>query len=75
MSAFGAPDDVPTTDQVRFALVDCDDPAAAVRRLGGHVVTEPAMSAPGRAAVATGDRGARFSLIDLDRRAGPIPGR
>ena len=71
----GAPDDTPTAYQVYFAVGDCDDAAAAVRRLGGQVLAEPAESPFGRSAAVADDQGARFSVIDLDRRAEPISGQ
>ncbi|BBA97903.1 putative hydroxylase [Actinacidiphila reveromycinica] len=70
--------DAPEEDpgyQVYFAVGDCDDAAATVRRLGGQVLAGPAESPYGRTAVVADDQGARFAVIDLERRSDGTPGR
>jgi predicted enzyme related to lactoylglutathione lyase len=59
--------------QVYFAVADCDDAAATVRRLRGQVVMEPQDSPFGRTAVVADDQGAHFAVIDLRRTTGPAP--
>ncbi len=58
-----------------FVVADCDGAAATVRRLGGQVVSEPQDSPFGRTAVVTDDQGARFAVIDTERKVGEQPGR
>lgn len=58
-----------------FVVADCDGAAATVRRLGGQVVSEPQDSPFGRTAVVTDDQGARFAVIDTERKVGEEPGR
>jgi predicted enzyme related to lactoylglutathione lyase len=71
----GPAEDAPVGYQVYFAVGDCDDAAATVRRLGGRVLVEPTESPYGRTAVVADDQGARFAVIDLERRSDAIPGR
>ncbi|MFJ2959285.1 VOC family protein [Streptomyces sp. NPDC087270] len=71
----GTAEDTPTAYQVYFAVGDCDDAAATVRRLGGQVLVGPAESPYGRTAIVTDDQGARFAVIDLARRSDSIPGQ
>jgi predicted enzyme related to lactoylglutathione lyase len=69
-----ATDDTPSAFQIYYVVADCDDAAATVRRLGGQVVAGPDDSPFGRTAVVADDQGARFAVIDTERRSGGGPG-
>jgi predicted enzyme related to lactoylglutathione lyase len=69
------PAGVPSAFQVYFAVADCDEAAATVRRLGGQVVMDPQDSPFGRMAIVTDDQGAHFAVIDVRRRTGGISGQ
>jgi hypothetical protein len=71
----GAPDGTPVGYQVFFAVSDCDEAVATVVRLGGAVLTEPQDSPFGRTAIVADDQGARFAVIDTERREGGLPGQ
>lgn len=61
--------------QVYFVVADCDAAADTVKRLGGRVVVGPQDSPFGRTAIVTDDQGASFAVIDVERKAGEIPGQ
>lgn len=68
------PADPKAAFQVYFTVADCDEAAATVRRLGGQVLRDPQDTPFGRMAVVTDDQGARFTVIDTERRVGEAPG-
>jgi predicted enzyme related to lactoylglutathione lyase len=49
---------------VHFGVGDCREALAAVRRLGGRVLTEPFGTSYGTVAVVTDDQGASFALLE-----------
>lgn len=67
--------DTQSAFQIYFVVADCDDAAATAQRLGGQVIAGPEDSPYGRTAVVTDDQGARFAVIDTQRRVGSIPGQ
>ncbi len=68
------PADPTSAFQVYFTVADCDQAADTVRRLGGEVLRDPQDTPFGRMAVVADDQGARFAVIDTERRAGEGPG-
>jgi len=59
--------------QVYFVVADCDEAAATVLRLGGEVLRSPEDTPFGRTAIVADDQGARFAVIDTERRAADLP--
>lgn len=68
------PPELPSHFDLFFGVADCDAAAAAVRALGGRVLTEPQDSPHGRLAAVADDQGAHFTVIDLSRAAGAASG-
>jgi predicted enzyme related to lactoylglutathione lyase len=61
----GAPADMPPHWLVYFAVNDCDESVATVKRLGGTTVVPATEAPPGRFAVVTDPAGAAFGIIAL----------
>lgn len=54
-----------------FAVPDCDESVAMVKRLGGRVTADPFDTPYGRIAVVADNQGAMFALLS-EPRTGPM---
>lgn len=70
----GSPADAAPAFETYFSVADCDAATATVQRLGGQVLTQPQDSPFGRIAHVADDQGARFAVIDTERKVNEIPG-
>ncbi len=64
------PEIMPAHFLVYFAVPDCDESVATVKRLGGRVTADPFDTPYGRIAVVADNQGAVFALLS-EPRTGP----